>query len=141
MKSVGETLAGQLSLIGTLPDEDRQALAGLDAEMRELKRHKDILKTGDHPTHVVVVLDGFLTRYTIGPEGQRQIHSFYLPTEAPCLETLYLDYMDNNLGPVVDSTIGLVPTTSSIGSSTNGRRCASSCGARPWSRAPSSANG
>ncbi len=84
-------------------------LCAVDAEVLDVRRLGDLLRTGDHPTNVVVVLSGFLYRYTIGPEGARQVHSFYLPTEAPCLETLYLDYMDNNLGAVVDSRVGLIP--------------------------------
>ena len=109
MKGVGETLAGHLALIGGLPDEDREALVALDSEVREVKRLEDIIRTGDHPTSVVVVLSGFLYRHTLGANGARQIHSFYMPTDAPCLETLYIDYMDNNLGAVVDSRIGLIP--------------------------------
>jgi CRP-like cAMP-binding protein len=109
MTTVGEILAQHLACIGELPDEDRAILAALPAEERDLRRLRDTLKAGERPTHVVVVLSGFLYRYTIGPEGARQIHSFYHPTEAPCLETLYIDYMDNSLGAVVDSRIGLIP--------------------------------
>lgn len=109
MTEVGETLARHLACLGNLPDADRAALAGLDAEIRDLPRLRDILRDGDHPTDVVIVLSGLLYRYTIEPEGARQVHSFYLPSEAPCLETLYIDYMDNNLGAVVDSKVGLIP--------------------------------
>jgi CRP-like cAMP-binding protein len=109
MSGVGETLAGHLALIGELPREDRDALIALDAEVREVTRLEDIIRAGDHPTSVVVVLSGFLYRHTLGANGARQIHSFYLPTDAPCLETLYIDYMDNNLGAVVDSRVGLIP--------------------------------
>ncbi len=109
MSLVGETLARHLSCLGDLPEPDRTAICGMDGEVRELARLRDQLREGDHPTDVVVVLSGLLYRYTIGPEGARQVHSFYLPTEAPCLETLYIDYMDNNLGAVVDSRIGLIP--------------------------------
>lgn len=107
--NVGEILASHLSCFGTLPDEEREVLATLDAEIRKAPRLRDIIREGDHPTHVVIVLSGFLYRYGVGPEGARQIHSFYMPTEAPCLETLYIDYMDKNLGAVVDSRIALIP--------------------------------
>jgi len=106
---VGETLARHLACMGELPEPDRAAICSLDAEVRDLGRMRDQLREGDRPTNVVVVLSGLLYRYTIGPAGARQVHSFYLPTEAPCLETLYIDYMDNNLGAVVDSRIGLIP--------------------------------
>lgn len=106
---VGEILARHLMCLGDLPEDDRRAISALDAEVRRVPRAKDILRAGEHPTNVVIVLRGFLFRYTIGADGARQVHSFYLPTEAPCLETLYIDYMDNNLAAVVDSEIGLIP--------------------------------
>lgn len=109
MQSVGETLAQHLACFGQLPPEDRDALAALTAEIRDVPRQTDILRSGDYPTHVVVALEGLLYRYSVARDGARQIHSFYLPTEAPSLETLYLDYMDNNLGTVVPSRIGLIP--------------------------------
>ena len=101
MMSVGETLARHLSTFGEMPAADFDAVAALRAEVRDLPRQTDVLRNGDQPTHVVIVLTGLLQRYTIGPEGKRQIHSFYLPNEAPSLETLYIDYMDNNLASVV----------------------------------------
>lgn len=109
LTTVGEVLAKHLSCFGNLPEEDHLILRGLPAEVRTIGRGRDMLKAGEHPTDVVVVLSGLVHRYTIGPEGARQIHSFYLPGEAPCLETLYLDYMDNNLAAVVDSEVALIP--------------------------------
>jgi CRP-like cAMP-binding protein len=109
MTLAGDTLVRHLSCIGELPEPDRSALRQVDGEVRRLPRLSDCLREGDHPKEVVVVLRGFLYRYTIGHQGSRQIHSFYLPTEAPCLETLYLDYMDNNLGAVVDSEVVFIP--------------------------------
>ena len=108
MISVGETLARHLATFGELPAADYDAVAALRAEVRDVPRQTDVLRNGDHPTHVVVVLSGLLHRYTIGPEGKRQIHSFYLPNEAPSLETLYIDYMDNNLATVVPTRVGLI---------------------------------
>ena len=105
---VGEVLAQHLMCFGELPADDLAALAGLEAEVREVRRLTDIFRAGEQPTNVVVVLSGMLYRYAIGPDGGRQIHSFYLPTEAPSLETLYIDYMDNSLGAVVHSTVGLI---------------------------------
>jgi CRP-like cAMP-binding protein len=108
MISVGETLARHLATFGELPAADFDAVAGLRAEVRDVPRQTDVLRNGDNPTNVVVVLSGLLHRYTVGPEGKRQIHSFYLPNEAPSLETLYIDYMDNNLATVVPTRIGLI---------------------------------
>lgn len=108
MISVGETLARHLTSFGELPPADFAAVAALKAEVRDVPRLTDLLRNGDHPTHVVVVMSGMLQRYTIGPEGKRQVHSFYLPNEAPSLETLYIDYMDNNLATVVPSRVAFI---------------------------------
>lgn len=109
MNTIGETLVRHLTCFGDLPEPDRSALAAVSGEIRQLPRAADCLREGEHPTDVVLVLSGMLYRYTIGHQGTQQIHSFYLPTEAPCLETLYLDYMDNNLAAVVDSTVAFIP--------------------------------
>lgn len=108
MGLLGEILEKHLLCFGDMPDPDRQAVRALDGEVRDLPRFQDDLQEGDKPNSVVLVLSGMLYRHTIGPQGARQIHSFYLPGEAPCLETLYIDYMDNNLGAVVDSRIGKI---------------------------------
>lgn len=105
---VGEILARHLTCFGELPAADRASLAELDAEVRDLRRLTDVFRAGERPGSVVVLLSGLLYRYGVGPGSGRQIHSFYLPTEAPSLETLYIDYADNNLGAVVHSQVGLI---------------------------------
>jgi len=106
---LGETLARHLECFGTMPAEDRAAIVALDGEVRQVGRMRDIYGVGEHPRHIVLVLKGFLMRYSIGADGGNQVHSFYLPGEAPDLETLYLDYMDNFLAAAVDSEVGMIP--------------------------------
>ena len=106
---IGETFILHLGLIGHLSEEDKQALLSLEGEIRDLKRGEDVLQDGERPPHSVVVISGLLQRYTLGPEGQRQIHSFYLPTDTPCLEAIHIGVMDNNLGALAPTRVGLVP--------------------------------
>ena len=105
---IGEIFIKHLELFGRLSGEDKDALRAIDGEVREFKRGEDILLEGERPTQSVVVFSGLLQRYTISPEGKRQIHSFYLPTDTPCLETLHIGVMDNTLGALAASRIGLV---------------------------------
>jgi CRP-like cAMP-binding protein len=106
---IGETLTRHLELIAELDAADRAALAALPGEIREVPRGEDILTVGEKPTVSVVLLSGMLQRYATTPEGQRQIHSFYVPTDAPCLEALHIDLMDNCLCPTVASRVGIIP--------------------------------
>lgn len=106
---IGEALCRHLSSIGELSDEDAGALLRVKGEVRRLDKGRDVLSAGDVPHFSVIVLKGFLCRHSWKRDGTRQIHSFYMATETPCLETLHIDYMDNSLGAVMPSTVGIVP--------------------------------
>ncbi|HEX8257924.1 MAG TPA: Crp/Fnr family transcriptional regulator [Allosphingosinicella sp.] len=105
---IGEALVKHLGLIGHLDKADEAALLGIKGEIRDVARDEDLLREGERPGEAVVVLAGFLQRYTLTAQGERQVHSFYMATDTPCLETLHIDYMDNNLGAVVPSRVGAV---------------------------------
>ena len=105
---IGEYMIRRFELIGELDDDDRRALLDVRGELRNLERGEDLLKDGGEPAFSVVVIDGLLQRYKINPQGKRQIHSFYLPTDTPSLETLPIEVMDNTLGAAAPSRVGLV---------------------------------
>ena len=105
---IGEALSRHLSCIGELSKDDLAALLRIKGEVRQLPKGKDILTAGDVPHFSVVVLKGFLARHSWKRDGTRQIHSFYIPSDAPSLETLHIDYLDNSLSAVVPSTVGVI---------------------------------
>jgi CRP-like cAMP-binding protein len=106
---IGDVMIKRLGLIGQLAEEDREALLSIAGEERDLQPGEDILTDGQRPTFSVIVLAGLLQRYTLGPGGGRQIHSFYLPNDTPSLEAIHIGRMDNNLGAVAPSRVGIVP--------------------------------
>lgn len=105
---IGEAILKHLLLIGDLADADRQAVLDLPGEVRSIRRGEDVLREGDHPNESVVVLAGLLQRYKMSPDGRRQIHSLYLPTDTPSFETLPMEVVDNNVGAIAPSRIGIV---------------------------------
>jgi CRP-like cAMP-binding protein len=109
--SIGEAMIRHLELMGRLTEEDKKALLGLKGDVRDLQRGEDVLVNGERPPYSVVVLSGLLQRYTLTPEGKRQIHSLYIPTDTPCLEAIHIGVMDNNLGAIAPTRVGLVPLT------------------------------
>lgn len=106
---LGRIFEIHLGLIGELSREDVAALHSVRGRIRDVARGEDLLRDGDRPRESILVIEGLLQRYTLSAQGRRQIHSFYIPTDTPCLETLNIDYMDNNLGAVVPSRVGIVP--------------------------------
>lgn len=109
VNEIGALIVRRLELIGHLDDQDRAAVLSLSGQIRTVRRGTDVLKFGEHPTESVVVLDGFLYRYKLMPQGGRQIHSFYLPGDTPSLEAIPLERMDNSLATMVESRVGFIP--------------------------------
>jgi CRP-like cAMP-binding protein len=108
-RDVGEVLVRHLGLFGSLSDGDKDALMSVKGEVRDLEAGEDVLTDGERPTYSVVVIAGLLQRYTLAPDRKRQIHSFYLSTDTPSLEAIHIGVMDNNLGALTPSRVGLVP--------------------------------
>ena len=107
--AIGRALLARLSSIGHLSEADADAILAIDGEVRLLRRMEDVSKAGEVPKFSVVVLRGFLQRYVSRRDGSRQIHAFYVPSDAPSLETLNLDRIDTNLCAVVASIVGIIP--------------------------------
>jgi CRP-like cAMP-binding protein len=70
-------------------------------------RH-DIVQVRETTRHCSFVASGLVARYGLTRDGSRQITAFYIPGDTPSLETIHIDRRDNNLGAVVDSTVGLI---------------------------------
>jgi CRP-like cAMP-binding protein len=108
VRVIGEAFLNHLLRLGDLPPEDCRAVVELDGEVRTLRRHEDVIKAGETPSSSFVVMRGFLQRYTSRRDGSRQIHSFYIPTDAPSLESLHAGRVDNNLCAVVSSQVAVI---------------------------------
>lgn len=106
---IGQALLDHLSRVGELCAEDREAILGVQGDMRVFRRQEDIAKAGAAPGCAVVVVQGFVQRYLARRDGSRQVHGFYIPGDAPSFESLHLDYLDNSLGAVVQSEVAMIP--------------------------------
>jgi hypothetical protein len=82
---IGEALLAHLTSIGELSAGDADAVRLVKGEVRTIHRCKDILRPGDASLFVVIVLKGLLCSYATSAKGTRQIHNFYIPTDAPSL--------------------------------------------------------
>jgi CRP-like cAMP-binding protein len=104
-----DILIRKLESIGTLTDEQRQAVARLDGTIIDLRRGQDIVREGDRPRTSTLLLSGFLSRYKIAGTGSRQILALHTPGDVPDLQSLFLAVMDHNLGAVADSQVLSMP--------------------------------
>jgi CRP-like cAMP-binding protein len=85
-----------------LADQDKEWLNGLTLRSEEFPAHSDIVREGEVPAGVFVVIAGHACRYKILPDGNRQILDFMFPGDKTELYSLLLKETDHGifaLGP------------------------------------------
>jgi CRP-like cAMP-binding protein len=102
-------LLRKLESIATLTAEERRAVASLPATIKIFAANEDIVREGDRPSVVALVVEGFACRYVVVPSGKRQIMSFHIPGDIPDLHSLFIDVMDHSLAALVPTKMALIP--------------------------------
>ena len=87
------------------------ALMDATSKTRNVSAKHDLIREGDRPGPVFVILEGWACRYKILPNGTRQILAFLMPGDCCDLHIGLLDKMDHGIQsvtPVNFTTIGRV---------------------------------
>ncbi|PXW53122.1 CRP-like cAMP-binding protein [Methylobacterium sp. B4] len=84
-------------------------LAVLDPGARTLPPGTDLIREGDRPEGLFVILDGFACRYKLRENGARQIMSFLLPGDLCDLDSSLLQRMDHGIGTLSPCSVGRLP--------------------------------
>src|SRR3954470_4161376 len=109
MPSNMEPLIRKLGSIGALSEQDREAIASLPVQVRHLEADEDVVREGDVPSVCCLLLDGFMHRYKVLPNGRRQILALHRPGDIPDLQSLTLDVMDHSLAALNPCKVGFIP--------------------------------
>lgn len=72
-------LLRRLSSIAPLPEEDRTLVESDLIDARSLAAHAPCIRQGHVPRQVFVVVEGWMMRWQILPDGSRQVTGFLLP--------------------------------------------------------------
>lgn len=99
-------LIRKLDSIAELTDEDRQTLAALPLQIRDLQADEDATRDGDVPRTCCLLIEGFMHRYKLLPDGKRQILAFHTPGDIPDLQSLGLNVMDHSMAALVPCKVG-----------------------------------
>jgi len=71
MQTDTEMLLRKLDSIADLSDADRQVLSALPLRIKDLRPDEDVVREGDAPSMSCLLLDGFMHRYKVLPDGKR----------------------------------------------------------------------
>ena len=85
----------KLSGLADLTDSDVAALEAATALPRRYAARRDLIREGDETGPMFVVLEGWICRYKILPNGTRQIMAFLMPGDACDLHIKLLAEMDH----------------------------------------------
>ncbi len=101
------SLIAKLQAVAVLSTDDRDSLLALGGNTRSIDKGRDIVREGDRPEHVHVMLDGWAARYTTLPDGTRQITAFLISGDLCNSEIAVLKKMDYNV-------VALTPVTAAM---------------------------
>jgi CRP-like cAMP-binding protein len=97
---LGSPLARKLSAFTRLSSEDRAALDHISRNITRVDPRRDLIREGDSPRAVHLVLDGWAGRYKSLPDGKRQIVGLFIPGDFCDLNVYVLGEMDHTLGAI-----------------------------------------
>ena len=99
----------KLTNLVDLGQSDIDLLVMATSNPREYTAKQDMIREGDRPGPVFVILEGWACRYKILPSGARQIMAFLLPGDACDVHVNILAHMDHSLQAITDARVALIP--------------------------------
>jgi CRP-like cAMP-binding protein len=71
-----------------LSAHEKEAILNLPVTVREMRADHDVVRERDRPSQCCLVLEGWLHRYKMLEDGERQIFSFHVAGDMPDLQGL-----------------------------------------------------
>ncbi len=91
-----------------LTPEDVVILTAACGNVRKVPARHDLIREGEKPESVFVVLEGWACRYKILPEGGRQIVAFLIPGDFCDMHVSVLDEMDHSIATLTSARIAMI---------------------------------
>ncbi len=101
----------KLSNFGALDAEDVQQLSVATSQTAVFSPRQDLIREGDRPSGVFVVLEGWACRYKVLPSGTRQVLAFLMPGDCCDLHVGLLRRMDHSIQAVTQATVARIART------------------------------
>lgn len=101
-------LVAKLQSIADLPADDVDALIALCDDAREMSARRSIIREGDRPDHVHLMVDGWAARYKLLPDGARQITAFLIPGDFCDLHVTMLGQMDHSISTLTRAKVAFI---------------------------------
>ena len=94
---------------GPLPLSDTAFLREACSIAREVPARYDLIRDGDPPGPLFIMIEGWSCRYKLLPEGSRQITAFLMPGDCCDLYASLLVEMDHSIITLTPARVAAVP--------------------------------
>ena len=94
--------------LGLLNSADVAALRAATLAPRTVAARRDLIREGDRPGPVFVVLEGWACRYKILPNGTRQVLAFLMPGDSCDLHIGLLAEMDHSIQTITPALVATI---------------------------------
>ncbi|MEP9380360.1 Crp/Fnr family transcriptional regulator [Aquabacter sp. CN5-332] len=99
-----EKLAG----FGQLGEDDIAALGAATSRPQQVAARRDLIREGDRPGPVFVILEGWAYRYKILPSGTRQVLAFLMPGDCCDHHVGLLAEMDHSIQTITPALVATI---------------------------------
>jgi CRP-like cAMP-binding protein len=97
----GNLLTTKLAARTPLSEDDREAIdRAVGRNVRAFAARRDMVREGDRPHAVFVILEGWAYRYKTLRDGRRQIVALFVPGDLSDLNTFMVKAMDHSVGAI-----------------------------------------
>ena len=90
---------------GQLSEEEVRLLIEASDAVHTVPPHRDLIREGDRPSSLFVILEGWACRYKLLPDGSRQIMAFLMPGDFCDLHVGELAEMDHSISTITTCQI------------------------------------
>lgn len=101
-------VGSKLAAFARLSVDDREALFRAMANVRTVDARRDLIREGDRPRYVHVVLDGWAAAYKTLPDGKRQIVAFFVPGDLCDASVYLLKQMDHSIEAITRLKVAMI---------------------------------
>lgn len=105
---MGNRFIEKLRGFGPLTQKDEAILAAATADPRKVLSRRDLIREGDQPGPVFVMLEGWAIRYKILPAGTRQVLAYLMPGDCCDLNIGLLAEMDHSIQTITPALVATI---------------------------------
>lgn len=95
----------KLKRFAALSEAEIDAVCGLSGQKRGVDAGCDVIRQGDKPPTVALILEGLACRYKLTEAGERQIVGIMVPGDLCDLHAFLLDKMDHSIAALTNLTL------------------------------------